>query len=159
MSMFSDPAPPKLSVEDSKFLLAKKGMNIWKDRNDKIESVPSNIKNLHFFQIPSKGHKDKAYSIKVLNKTTIYLGISKSAGKKNATIKNAIKIFTKGDDKTEGLERSQWNEWEMEISADCCNFWKIEQKESGLNSITLPQIKTENFPFVMFIAGMKMMNS
>ena len=49
--MFSDPAPPKLSVEDSKFLLAKKGMNIWKDRTDKIESVPSNIKNLHFFQI------------------------------------------------------------------------------------------------------------
>ena len=153
---FLDPHPPKLNVEDSQLLYATKGTKIWKDKNDVIEKLPAVLENQHFFQISSKGHKNKAYSVTVLNETALYLGIRKNAGKNDKAIKDAISFFTKGDSKNQGIEQSQWTKEEMDISADCCEFWVYRTKEIqpfGLLTITLPTIKTEEFPFTIFIAG------
>lgn len=78
---FTDPHPPRFSITDIQLLYARKGMIIWKDRKNTIKQLPMELEDMsYFFQINSKGHKNKTYSLEVRNETTIHLAIQENTG-------------------------------------------------------------------------------
>ena len=101
----------------------------------------------------SKGHKNKTYSLEVWDETTIYLGIEKKIGDKAKTVENEIVDFT-------GLLQKDGSGWSKEqrlvITTDCCRIdeiWSKKITKTGLHTVILPVIKTDEFPLTIFVAG------
>ena len=101
----------------------------------------------------SNGHKNKTYSIEVRNQTTIYLGIQKKFGDKPKEVENEIYDFTG----LLGKDGSGWkNEQRLTILTDCCKIdeiWSKKITKTGLHTVILPVIKTDEFPLTIFVAG------
>ena len=100
----------------------------------------------------SKGHKNKTYSLEVWHEKTIYLGIENKLGEKT-TVENEITDFT-------GLLRKDGSGWSKEqtmiITTDCCKIdeiWSKKITKTGLHTVILPVIKTDEFPLTIFVAG------
>ena len=110
--------------------------------------MPEKLEKAHFFQMTSKGHKNKTYSLEVLNETTIYLGIEKKS-----SIENEITAFTRHL----GKKESGWSkEKRLAITTDCCKIdeiWSKRIKETGIHTIILPVIETGEFPLTIFVTG------
>ena len=105
--------------------------------------MPDVLKNSHLFKTSSKGHKNKTYSIEIWNETTIYIGIQKY---RNTKITDFVGI----------LNKNGWKQEKVKVKIDCCTMdeiWKKEMTTTGLHTVTLPVIETDEFLFTIFVTG------
>ena len=115
--------------------------------------MPRELQNAYYFQISSKGHANKSYSLEAWNETTLYLGIHKNDGRTDEELEKEITAFTT----ILGKKGSGWTKEPMIVTTDCCKIneiWSMKKTATGLHTITMPIIKTDEFPFVIFVTGM-----
>ena len=106
--------------------------------------MPDVLKGSYLFHISSKGHKNKTYSIEVWNETTIYIGIQKY---RNTKITDFLGI----------LNKNGWQQEEVKLITDCCTIdeiWKKKMTTTGLHTVILPVIETDEFLMTIFVTGM-----
>ena len=114
--------------------------------------MPTELQDAYYFQISSKGHANKTYSLEVWNETTLYLGLQNNLGRADGEFDKEITAFTT----ILGKKGSGWTKEPTIVTTDCCRIdeiWSMKKTTIGLHTITLPIIKTDEFPFVIFVAG------
>ena len=69
-----EPKPPKLlNVTDYEISRSKHGVKIWKDSTETFKMLPTFLTGQYFFQTPTKGNKNKVWSIQVHGPSTVYV--------------------------------------------------------------------------------------
>ena len=119
----------------------KKGRTIWKDESATFKKWPDFLIDAHYFHIPSNGHKNKVYSIKVFNEPKVFIALQ---DEKNS----------RGFVNT--LSKYGWNRVNATITTSCCeinSIWESTQIKKGMNTISLPKIETDEFRLLILIAG------
>ena len=61
------------NVTDYEISRSKQGVKIWKDRTETFKMLPTFLTGQYFFQTPTKGNKNKAWSIQFHGPSTVYV--------------------------------------------------------------------------------------
>ena len=97
------------------------------------------------------------YTIRVLNRAKIYLAIQESSELPETDNKDRSHSV----EFTSLLSKNGWIKMGSMITTSCCKIktiWEMNQMKKGVNAITLPQIKTNHFRLLIFIAGKDLSN-
>ena len=71
---FIEPNPPKLlNVTEYEISRSKQGVKIWTDRTDTFKKLPTFLDGQYLFRTPTKGNKNKVWSIQVNRPSTVYV--------------------------------------------------------------------------------------
>ena len=130
---------------------------IWKDKLDTFKKFPDFLKNAYYFQIATTGHQEMGYTIRVLSRAKIYLAIQESSELPETSNKDRSRVV----EFTSLLSKHGWIKMESMLTTSCCkikNIWEMNQIKKGINTLNLPQIKTNEFRLLVFVAGEYLFN-
>ena len=179
-----EPTPPKLqNVTDYEISRSKKGVKIWKDRTETFKMLPTFLSGQYFFQTPTKGNKNKAWSIHVHGPSTFYVVTkgenvkSKPKGKRAADPANSENnrqqngVDGKNDagkhpntensgasseEKTDETTNGWFKQEGSVVTSSDVSFSTILGKNlegKNINRITLQPIKSDEDWRIIFITG------
>ena len=140
-------------------------MKIWKDRTDTFKKLPTFLDGEYFFRTPTKGNKNKAWTIQVHGPSTIYVVTkgeavkSKLVGKRSLT-ESGNPRKDKGDDSSGEKKDESTNGWLKQegsvVTSSNVGLVKILAKNfegESINRITLQPIKSDDDWKIIFMTS------
>ena len=146
------------NVTDYEISRSKHGVKIWTDTTETFKKLPVFLNGQYFFRTPTKGNKNKSWTIQVHGPSTIYVatkGKTKPIGKRSVDPTIGQQNGVDGEKKNEIT--NGWFKQEGSVvtssNVDFANILGKNLESKNINRITLQPIKSDEDRKIIFISG------